>query len=103
ELERVRTGQAGYLPQEPPPEMARPIAPEPQPAASETNPREASKTAAAAAGSANEKSEKNQTNPTIPDFRLKWDLSDGPYILSSEEWRQVIAGREDESTLLMKK
>ncbi|MCW5979946.1 MAG: hypothetical protein KIT09_17830 [Bryobacteraceae bacterium] len=58
ELERVRTGQAGYLPQEPPPEMARPIEPEPNAAASETKPTAPPPRTAAASAS-------NQTDPPV--------------------------------------
>jgi hypothetical protein len=60
-LEALRTGQAGYLPQDPPPATAKPIepnpAPEPEPAECETNPTPETKPAAAA-------SAKFETNPT---------------------------------------
>ncbi|MCW5978085.1 MAG: hypothetical protein KIT09_08395 [Bryobacteraceae bacterium] len=59
ELERVRTGQAGYLPQEPPPSMAKPVEPEPNAAASETKPTAPPPRTAAASAS-------NQTNPPAP-------------------------------------
>ncbi|MCW5981047.1 MAG: hypothetical protein KIT09_23395 [Bryobacteraceae bacterium] len=60
ELERVRTGQAGYLPEEQPPsQLGRPIEPEPQTAASETKPTAPAPRTAAASAS-------NQTNPPAP-------------------------------------
>ncbi|MCW5980011.1 MAG: hypothetical protein KIT09_18155 [Bryobacteraceae bacterium] len=59
ELERVRTGQAGYLPQEPPPsQLGRPVEPEPQPAGCETKPPAPSPRTAAASAS-------NQTDPPV--------------------------------------
>ncbi|MCW5982797.1 MAG: hypothetical protein KIT09_32205, partial [Bryobacteraceae bacterium] len=61
ELERVRTGQAGYLPEEQPPsQLGRPIEPEPQTAGGETKPTApAPRTAAASASN-----QSNRTNPT---------------------------------------
>ncbi|MCW5983479.1 MAG: hypothetical protein KIT09_35640, partial [Bryobacteraceae bacterium] len=60
ELERVRTDQAGYLPQEPPPSMAKPVEPEPQPAGCETKKPTAPPPWTAAASAS------TQTNPPAP-------------------------------------
>jgi hypothetical protein len=63
-LELLRTGQAGYLPDEIPPAVAKPIEPQPAPAECETKPPAAPvKTAAASAT--------NETKPTHTPFMFQ--------------------------------
>ena len=66
QLEALRTGKAGYLPEEAPAETSQTIEPEPKPAENETKPTNPTPQAAKAAGAAaatTSTAEKTETNP----------------------------------------
>lgn len=72
QLEQVRTGKAGYLPDEPPSRIGKTIDQEPEPAANETKPNAAPAKAAAATASSNGTNPTgNGTKPIVPNATVK--------------------------------
>jgi hypothetical protein len=83
-LELLRTGQAGYLPDDQPPAMAKSIEPEPEPLENETKPAAAAaKTAAASAAS--------ETNPTAAPFTPKSHTPSTSALHSAGEMNDLFA------------
>jgi hypothetical protein len=92
-LELLRTGQAGYLPDELPPAMAKPIEPDPAPLENETKPAvAAAKTAAASATS--------ETNPNVPAFATK---SNNPHASFAQGTNNIIRIYDESSGIIQTK
>jgi hypothetical protein len=82
QLEMVRTGRVGYLPEKPLSGLSKPIESEPETAQNETKPTvDAPKAAAATAG--------NETNPTVAGFSRESADSGPAHISSPEETNEI--------------